>query len=510
MSSHDDKYVGLRIFSAYIRYICTVGRVLSWYSAADIDHFRRTLLLSARNISTVIAMKNRICICMSSALVAACLALLLSACTGTEEEPVFKNTIRFDYQSITIHVEETRQLNVHVSYNGSTTDAYDTESNPYGLVWTSSAPQIASVDSHGRVTGRATGTVSVSCEFPDGGVGSAMTVTVTEKPELQLAERLSQPLSSSIVYSRSVNLECNSVMQCFDVGSDGSLWHIQLGRGAPELIYVMRGKPNRSPDDYMLLRWFGHGTNFAVEESGTERYIWVGSNGTKLSDGTYSQNNTVSRIKYVPGEELRLEGGDTFFISGKWNVHPAIDTDNDMLCITASASGKRDFYFYRLSRALATPLSRVTLRKQTYGGEESSTPQKSETRTIDAHDLTNVTPLGKVTIQVPGDDNLCKYAFQGFDIQDENLYIFEGEAVNSQPKSIAYVTILDMSGKVVSPRTQIGAIEDEAALVSAGICGSDANGYMEAEGTKMKHGRLYLGFASHGPGAQRWANVFRY
>ena len=47
-------------------------------------------------------------------------------------------------------------------------------------------------------------------------------------------------------------------------------------------------------------------------------------------------------------------------------------------------------------------------------------------------------------------------------------------------------------------------------VVAAGICGSDAKGYMEAEGIKMKHGNLYLGFASHGPGAKRWANVFRY
>ena len=26
----------------------------------------------------------------------------------------------------------------------------------------------------------------------------------------------------------------------------------------------------------------------------------------------------------------------------------------------------------------------------------------------------------------------------------------------------------------------------------------------------MKHDRLYIGFATHGPGAKRWANVFRY
>lgn len=48
------------------------------------------------------------------------------------------------------------------------------------------------------------------------------------------------------------------------------------------------------------------------------------------------------------------------------------------------------------------------------------------------------------------------------------------------------------------------------ALVEAGICSSDSNGYIEAEGIKMEHDRLYIGFATHGPGAKRWANVFRY
>lgn len=239
----------------------------------------------------------------------------------------------------------------------------------------------------------------------------------------------------------------------------------------------------------MMLRWFGHGTNFAVEEQGAERYIWIGSNGNKLSDGSYSQSNTVSRLKYSPDKNRKLDlcGGDTFFIKDKWNVHPAIDTDNDILCITASTTGVRDFIFYRLSDALATPLSKVTLRTQTYGGEDADSPQKTETRTIEAHDLTSIAPLGSFTISVPGKDNLSQYDFQGFDVQDGLLYFYEGEAAGKQPKSIAFVTVLDISGNIVVPRTQVGAINDVNALVEAGICSSDSNGYIEAEGIKMKH-----------------------
>ncbi len=115
-----------------------------------------------------------------------------------------------------------------------------------------------------------------------------------------LAAELSRPFDDALVYSRSVYLQRNTIMQSFDIETDGTLWYLQLGGNDPELLYVLRGAPNESPKDYMMLRWFGHGTNFAVEEQGAERYIWIGSNGNKLSDGSYSQSNTVSRLKYSP------------------------------------------------------------------------------------------------------------------------------------------------------------------------------------------------------------------
>ena len=62
--------------------------------------------------------------------------------------------------------------------------------------------------------------------------------------------------------------------------------------------------------------------------------------------------------------------------------------------------------------------------------------------------------------------------------------------------------MLDISGNIVVPRTQVGAINDVNALVEAGICSSDSNGSW-AEGIKMKHDRLYIGFATHGP----WPNA---
>ena len=134
--------------------------------------------------------------------------------------------------------------------------------------------------------------------MPDNSVHATTRVTVHDGTGESLAAELSRPFDDALVYSRSVYLQRNTIMQSFDVETDGTLWYLQLGGNDPELLYVLRGAPNESPKDYMMLRWFGHGTNFAVEEQGAERYIWIGSNGNKLSDGSYSQSNTVSRLKY--------------------------------------------------------------------------------------------------------------------------------------------------------------------------------------------------------------------
>ena len=151
----------------------------------------------------------------------------------------------------------------------------------------------------------------------------------------------------------------------------------------------------------------------------------------------------------------------------------------------------------------------MTLRTQTYGGEDADSPQKprlAPSRRTTSHQ-SHRSVRSRYRYRA---NNLSQYDFQGFDVQDGLLYFYEGEAAGKQPKSIAFVTVLDISGNIVVPRTQVGAINDVNALVEAGICSSDSNGYIEAEGIKMKHDRLYIGFATHGPGAKRWANVFRY
>lgn len=246
-------------------------------------------------------------------------ALFFAACDDNEETEEI-GSLLFESKNVTLALDETVQLRVRLYRPGSTENTwYDTTANPYNLQWSSGDPSIASVDAQGRLTGHAIGSTVIRCAMSDNSVHATTRVTVHDGTGESLAAELSRPFDDALVYSRSVYLQRNTIMQSFDIETDGTLWYLQLGGNDPELLYVLRGAPNESPKDYMMLRWFGHGTNFAVEEQGAERYIWIGSNGNKLSDGSYSQSNTVSRLKYSPDKNRKLDlcGGDTFFIKDK-------------------------------------------------------------------------------------------------------------------------------------------------------------------------------------------------
>ena len=432
---------------------------------------------------------------------------LLSACTDeTEENDVL--SILFEKTSVGLSVSGSEQLRIKVILPGkgvSQTDWYDLAANPQGLVWRSGNENAVHVDAQGVVTGIGTGNAPITVTAPNG-VYARTSVSVSNDA---IFERLKAGLTDEIVYSKGVQLVRNSVMQCFDVDSKGEIYYVQIAGTDQHKLHVIRGSANESPADYMTLRWFGHGTNMSVEEQQDgNHYIWIGSNGNRLDDGSYSQSQTVSRIKYEAGKTLDKYDGETFYLEGKWNLHPAIDAASDLLAITASTTGVRDFYVYRLSEALALPVSDISLTV-TWGGEDG-TQKTTETRVIKARKLDQLTPVGQFTVNTgKTEDELGYYDFQGFDCTNGIIYFYEGIGNDNDGKtaSVAYVTLLDLTGAQAYPRMKVGAIADMQALTTAGIT---STGYMEAEGIKMKNGALWLGFASRSSDNIRRANIFRY
>jgi hypothetical protein len=325
---------------------------------------------------------------------------------------------------------------------------------------------------------------------------------------------LDSQLSNDIIYSKNIYIIKNTAIQGFDIDADGTIYYDQLGDPSPQYIYIVRAQPNKSYTDYMQLKYFGHGTNMVMEKEGDKNYIWIDSNGSKSSDGSYTSSQTFSRIEYAPDSIIENYGGDTYYLSDERNIHPAIDFKNDVLAVTTSGGkdgNKRRFYFYKLSAAEALPLTTVTLSSITYGGEESGKQEQTVTRKLDVKDLGNLTPIAFFELSPGGDSSMINYySFQGFDISNGKLYFLEGDGndnnVASGPSN-AYVTVLSYNGRVLNHRTKVKAIYEISALNEFGIT---ATGYMEAEGIKKKSQFLYVGLSSKSTNYKRLANIFKY
>lgn len=447
------------------------------------------------------------------------LSLVVSFCIcifcNCSDDDTGINSIKLDQDNLTIETDKEVQLNI-IDAPAMTT------------VWYSSNKSIATVSNKGLVTGIKPGTAVITADI--GYAKAKCEVTVIGVSSMLSLDALSAPLSDNIIFSKNIQLIAPlRVMQGFDIDSKGNLYYIQIGKKSGAEInktkshelYVIKSTPNNSNiSNYMTFKYFGHGSNFVVEESGNDTYVWLNSNATKtISSSEYENSISFSRIKFESGKVIENGyGGETFFLNnGKKNTHPAIDFENRRLCISATESGTRNFYVYDLDQALALPNTPFTF-DVTFGGEETGVPEQTVSKTVEGKDLAKLTPLGSFSIPKGKDKttDLNSHSLQGFDIVGNYIYFNEGDGNGNDianGNSNDYVTILDINGNIVHPRTAVAAITNIENLKTAGITDS---GYMEGEGIKVKGNKIYLGFASRrnpaiaGNDDNRRANVFVY
>lgn len=330
-------------------------------------------------------------------------------------------------------------------------------------------------------------------------------------------DKLSTPLTDELVYSKAVYLKRNSVIQSMDVANDGTIYYVQIAGTDQHQLNVLRGAPNETkPTDCMVLEYFGHGTNMAIEETNGETYIWMGSHGNKGNDGEYGGSQTICRVKYEVGKVVQLAGGDVFHLTGTRNIHPAVNAEKDLLGIqyskTVSGVNSRFFVVYRLSEAMKLSLTDVKLDALKYGGETSSDiVEASVELTVKARELSQLKPLYKFAVSDGHGGAVGELSFQGYDIDEQFVYYYEGIGNDNKvdTSSKAYVSVLDKNGRL-SARKEVNAIKDVEKLEELGLAD---RGYMEAEGIKIKGNAMYLGFASrrmNGNSDERLANILKY
>lgn len=381
------------------------------------------------------------------------------------------------------------------------------------IVWTTEDLQVA-VTSGAGIEGVSSGSTVVTAAA--GECTRDFTLTVKDGSS---TTGITAALTQDHVYSMGHYLDRNSVIQGFDITEKGDLYYLQIAGTDYHNLALIRTSPNKSGhiddnENVMYFKYFGHGTNFAVEEAADGDYIWIGSYGSKNSSGEYWNSQTIARVKYEAGRTVTPEMCDThFYIGAKTEIHPALDIEDGILAVYyPSGDGSRCIRLYSLDDAMALSPATVTLQSISYGGDRSGDPEMTSSPEVQVKDLRMLTSLAEIRFQgqdaASGPDEISYYDWQGFDVADGLIYWLEGEGSTSG--SIAYLTVFNCYGDIVEDRTGVAAASDADAAASIGIT---STGFMEAEGIKIRDGHLYIGFASRdavNDGDRRRANVLCY
>lgn len=310
------------------------------------------------------------------------------------------------------------------------------------------------------------------------------------------------------IFSRNVKLKVSLPMQGFNLDSDGSVWYTQTDGTTKQNMYISRAKPNKGVDpvnatsELMTLTYCGHGTNTAIEEVGSDRYVWVGCFGSANAKGEYWTEKLIGRVKFEKGKtKVTDDFDDYYYIGNQTDMHPSIDSEHDLLTINYGSPGTgndRCFVVYKLSEAKNAPKIDVEISCTDGFRTGKATSTDKTNIVVRAHDLTSVTPVAtpKFSKQGYGASGSIYYSWQGFDVNGDRLYYAEGNdnyglTGGFGTSSYAYITVFDMKGKVVEERTQVKAVADADWTSKMGM---SVFGTFESEGVKVKGDKIYLGF----------------
>ena len=206
-------------------------------------------------------------------------------------------------------------------------DGREVSAEGYDLKFSSADAAVAVVD-NGRIEAVGEGETVVRASLGDLSASIGVSVTPAGVSTTGVGE-----FDADNIYSKGVYLVRNTVMQGFDIDSDGSIWYMQLGGSDKHDLYVMHARRGESPAERMIFRYSGHGTNMAVEQAADGKtYIWTGTYASRNASNDYWSNSVVTRTEFVDGATVLPEQcGDLFYLGGICELHPAIDAAGDVL-----------------------------------------------------------------------------------------------------------------------------------------------------------------------------------
>ena len=338
---------------------------------------------------------------------------------------------------------------------------------------------------------------------------------------------LARPLGEVTVLTSGTWLQNTTVMQSFGLPGDGTMYAVQVaGSGQKHKLNVThKGITANSGKTRMQLTFFGHGSNMVVErDAAGVDWLWVGNYGTNTyynraaPDNVHcTSNQTVARVRYVAGTELRADDvEDQWYIPGWKNVHAAIDFEARQIAFFGyNSNGSSGFFrVYDLDAALALPKKTVTLALQIIRGPSDDYPLTPQSFQATVHDLSELTPLATIPL-VSASWAGYPYNFgtgdnQGFEIREGRIYHFHGSGNDSDPSKAceSVVSVFDTATGLLLEQYRVMAVASIPDLAAAGLTDY---GFMESEGIKIYGETLYLGYTTKKTGdTHRYITILEY
>ncbi len=407
--------------------------------------------------------------------------------------------------------------------------------------------KVASINSTtGRILGKQAGVVKIKAKTANGKIAYIyLNVKIGNKAFDTTKLSNQNYTKSSLLYSRSVDIgagfspQISSHMQSFDIDSKGNIYYGSNGSGTRKDSFITYASKNKVSNNYMKITYFGHQAAIDMEESGTERYIWVEALSHARGYNGYTGNFIISRMKYIKGASYKYamgtvkeknssgkllktyknpNGQNYIYINAKGNMirgmHASVDEKNRLLAIFYG----KQIFIYDLDEAIA-------IANADYK-QEVDTDDGKRIVEFQAKNLNSIKKLTTITIQSDRkniDKDILSYAMQGFDLDGDYVYLAEGFAYSgedgtTQKKSRAYVTVFNYmynnnGYKPAKARMEVVAYNDtksKAFLTSIG----DTN-MAEIEGIKVNSSGtnpiMYLGLMTkYNSTSKRSTNILKY
>lgn len=315
------------------------------------------------------------------------------------------------------------------------------------VTYSSSNPEVATVDGNGKVTAVAKGNALIVAKN-ESARGTCGVMVGLKDQKIDIEGMTMTPYKIDLTIARET-----SVMQSFAIKPDGTLYIIQAYNSTPGDCIVTKVNTDNTQEQMRFVE-FGHGNTIAVDwdEQGND-YLWIPSVG-----GLDSSNAGVSRIEWEADAMYQIEAGETWK-SGLFQSNPncAVDMESGLMVLCQTISQGRKCYIYDLegflSGELTEPLHSFIMPTYNSPGQPGST------------------------------------YLQGFDIDGKYFYTYEGGA-----NELISIHTFDLDGNWLYSRNVEGYADLE---------------YREAEGIQVCNGKIYIGIAS-GPGYDRKANIFTF